>query len=94
MSPNSLPASIFERFFHSEIANCKWSVLSQSHRRFFHNQLTAGKSKKMKNQTIINIEFVKKLNALPEKQKQQIVDSLTTQQAVEVFNIALKLASF
>ena len=49
MRPNSLPASIFEKFFHFEIANCKWSVLSQSHRRFFHNQPAAGKTKNMSN---------------------------------------------
>jgi hypothetical protein len=49
MRPKCLPASIFERFFHSEIANCKWSPITQPHRRFFHNQPAAGKTKNMSN---------------------------------------------
>lgn len=41
----------------------------------------------------ITKELVRKLNELPERDKQNAIDAMTTAEAVQVFNLALELAT-
>jgi hypothetical protein len=45
----------------------------------------------MKNETEFEA-YVRKINSLPTEEKQRVVDAMSIEQAVRVFNVALNLA--